>query len=115
MVLGAGSHSKQQLRLIPLQQHDLPWCFAQNDAISFPGAHGEEIVRSMCFAPEASVIYTAGEDGKVRAWRMPVDNEDEGVRTKNPSLQGGHDAVGRKKRRKQYTSSREGSSRFKPY
>jgi hypothetical protein len=45
------------------------WVLSRNDAVSMPGAHGEEIVRSFCFFDEERLVFTAGEDGHIRAWR----------------------------------------------
>lgn len=45
------------------------WVLNREDSASMPGAHGEEIVRSFCFFDEEKLVFTAGEDGHVRAWR----------------------------------------------
>lgn len=48
------------------------WGFALDSVVGLPGAHGSEIVRGFCVFDEQQVVYTCGEDGKVRAWRPPV-------------------------------------------
>ena len=45
------------------------WVLNREDSVCMPGAHGEEIVRSFCFFDEEKLVFTAGEDGHVRAWR----------------------------------------------
>jgi hypothetical protein len=45
------------------------WTLDRQNSVGLPGAHGEEIVRSFCFFDEEQVVYTAGEDGSVKAWR----------------------------------------------
>jgi len=45
-VIGAGSHSKQQLDLIPLRYSET-WSFDPSSTIRLLGAHGDELVRSM--------------------------------------------------------------------
>ena len=62
------------------------WNFSQESKVTLPGAHGSEIVRSFCFLDEVrsidffagtviltlakhKMVLTAGEDGKINAWR----------------------------------------------
>jgi hypothetical protein len=40
----------------------------KHETIRLAGAHGEDVVRSI-YMDEAGAIYTAGEDGQVKAWR----------------------------------------------
>lgn len=55
-VLGAGSHSKNQLDLVPIVSAGSEiWTFDPSNSVSLVGGHGEEIVRSMFFDHEASL------------------------------------------------------------
>ncbi|KAL8636658.1 MAG: hypothetical protein Q9228_005971, partial [Teloschistes exilis] len=33
------------------------------------GGHGEEVIRSLCSSHDEKTIFTAGEDGQIKAWR----------------------------------------------
>lgn len=63
--------SKQAFELVFLAKNPNGegWALDRENSVGLPGAHGEEIVRSFCFFDEAHVVYTAGEDGNVKAWR----------------------------------------------
>ncbi|KAL8757838.1 MAG: hypothetical protein Q9199_001909 [Rusavskia elegans] len=87
-VLGAGSHrfafinsssfsglqqsSLHQLDVVPLRRGS-EWTLDTANTLRLPGAHGEEVVRSLCFSRDGNTIFTAGEDGLVKAWRSPED------------------------------------------
>ena len=58
-------------QLVHLTKGD-DWAFAHDSVVGLPGAHGSEIVRGFCVFDEQQVVYTCGEDGKVRAWRPPA-------------------------------------------
>lgn len=45
------------------------WFLDKENRVGLPGAHGEEIVRAFCFYDEEQAVFTAGEDGNVKAWR----------------------------------------------
>ncbi|KAL1836692.1 hypothetical protein VTJ49DRAFT_4786 [Mycothermus thermophilus] len=45
------------------------WGLDRDMVVGLPGAHGSELVRSFCFYDEQRVVFTAGEDGCVKAWR----------------------------------------------
>lgn len=45
------------------------WTLDNQSAVGLPGAHGGEIVRSFQFFDEEQVVFTAGEDGKIKAWK----------------------------------------------
>ncbi|KAF5645417.1 mitochondrial carrier family [Fusarium sp. NRRL 25303] len=70
-ILGAGAQDKQGFELVFLAKNPIGegWALDRENSVGLPGAHGEEIVRSFCFFDEAHVVYTAGEDGNVKAWR----------------------------------------------
>lgn len=67
-ILGAGSQDSEIFQLIHLNKGQ-EWAFATESVVGLPGAHGSEIVRGFCVLDEQQVVYTCGEDGKVRAWR----------------------------------------------
>ncbi|KAF4985556.1 hypothetical protein FDECE_16475 [Fusarium decemcellulare] len=70
-ILGAGAQDKQAFELVFLAKNPNGegWALDRDNSVGLPGAHGEEIVRSFCFFDEEHVVYTAGEDGNVKAWR----------------------------------------------
>lgn len=142
-VVGAGSHrhvcnfwppylsadqksstSGQHLDLVPLNL-DSGWSFTDGNLLRLEGAHGEEIVRSMCFDPgvinandgffngcstnlkQAQAVYTGGEDGLVRVWRMPANTESSGVKT--------HDQEKAAKKLKKRKGNDIERTRFQPY
>lgn len=45
------------------------WEMDRANSVGLPGAHGEEIVRAFCFFDQEQVVFTAGEDGNINAWR----------------------------------------------
>ncbi|KAI1115697.1 WD40-repeat-containing domain protein [Nemania sp. NC0429] len=67
-VIGAGAHEQQAFELIHLTKGD-SWALDRGNSVGLPGAHSEEIVRSFCFYDEAQMVFSAGEDGFIKAWR----------------------------------------------
>lgn len=54
--------------------------------ISFPGAHGEEVVRDLLVLSNTKMVITCGEDGNIKLWELPhilevrpITNKDESV------------------------------------
>ncbi|KAI4237688.1 MAG: hypothetical protein LQ349_001668 [Xanthoria aureola] len=105
-VLGAGSHSLHQLDVVPLHRGS-EWGLDTANTLRLPGAHGEEVVRSFCFSRDGNTIFTAGEDGLIKAWRS---SEDPTGTMKAEDL--GSAGI---KRKKQKHSDRDERARFKPY
>ncbi|KAL1903235.1 hypothetical protein Sste5346_000520 [Sporothrix stenoceras] len=70
-VIGAGSQDSEMFQLVHLTKGK-DWAFALDSVVGLPGAHGSEIVRGFCVFDEQQVVYTCGEDGKIRAWRPPA-------------------------------------------
>lgn len=75
-VVGAGAHDRQMFELVHLTNNSSGgggsgggWTLDRENSVGLPGAHGSEIVRSFCFYDEAGTVFTAGEDGFIRAWR----------------------------------------------
>ncbi|KAL8960663.1 MAG: hypothetical protein Q9193_002675 [Seirophora villosa] len=103
-VFAAGSHSARHLDLISLER--LPrWSFNTSNAVRLPGAHGEEIVRSMCFSGDGNAIFTGGEDGIIRAWRVTEESADAG-RDPPSKIEG---------QKKRYGPDKSERARFRPY
>ncbi|KAL2056679.1 hypothetical protein ABVK25_003073 [Lepraria finkii] len=111
-ILGAGSHSKHHLDLIPLQYAD-NWSFDQNITIRLPDAHGEEIVRSMLINHDAQTIFTAGEGGLIRAWRTSAENGQEHMQEAETTTE--TEKSKKKRRKKDHAAGDEAKGRFKPY
>ncbi|KAI3324838.1 WD40 repeat-like protein [Xylariaceae sp. AK1471] len=67
-VIGAGAHEQQAFELVHLTKGG-NWALDRANSVGLPGAHSEEIVRSFCFYDEAQMVFSAGEDGFIKAWR----------------------------------------------
>ncbi|PSR88479.1 WD40-repeat-containing domain protein [Coniella lustricola] len=67
-VIGAGSQNQQLFQLIHMAKSPT-WSFSAETSVGLPGAHGSELVRSFRFFDQEQVVFTAGEDGKIIAWR----------------------------------------------
>jgi len=74
-VLGAGRHSKSTVDLIPFNL-TAEWGFHESKRISLPGAHEEDIVRTIHIDNNAATVFTGGEDGKVKAWAVTTEPEE---------------------------------------
>ncbi|CAH0014990.1 unnamed protein product [Clonostachys rhizophaga] len=68
-IVGAGAQDKQTFELMFLTNYQGSWEVNRANSVGLPGAHGEEIVRAYCFFDESQMVFTGGEDGKVKAWR----------------------------------------------
>ncbi|KAI9752230.1 MAG: Transcriptional regulator [Chaenotheca gracillima] len=70
-----GNHSEQRLDLIPLTEAQSSpmaaqsWDFNLQNIARLPGAHGEDIVRDVYVDDTSQTVFTAGEDGQIRAWK----------------------------------------------
>ncbi|KAI1758566.1 WD40-repeat-containing domain protein [Hypoxylon sp. FL1150] len=67
-VIGAGAHEKEAFELVYLTKGE-SWKLDRDNSVGLPGAHSSEIVRSFCFYDEAQMVFSAGEDGYIKAWR----------------------------------------------
>ncbi|ROW10791.1 hypothetical protein VPNG_05379 [Cytospora leucostoma] len=67
-VIGAGTQDQQLFQLIHMSKSP-GWGFRAETSVGLPGAHGSELVRSFCFVDQEQVVFTAGEDGQIIAWR----------------------------------------------
>lgn len=105
-VIGVGSHSTRHLDIVPLRRQPR-WTLDRSNNIRLPGAHGEDIVRSLYLNGDGSTIYTAGEDGLIKAWRAPEEDDS------NALIDG---PVGHNKKRKKHNGlEKDERARFKPY
>ncbi|KAK4128665.1 WD40 repeat-like protein [Parathielavia appendiculata] len=68
-VVGVGAQDQEMFQLIHLAKGSGGWGLDRETIVGLPGAHGSELVRSFCFYDEQQVVFTAGEDGCVKAWR----------------------------------------------
>ncbi|KAK4149123.1 putative wd domain-protein, partial [Chaetomidium leptoderma] len=68
-VVGVGAQDQENFQLIHLAKGASGWGLDRETVVELPGAHGSELVRSFCFYDEQQVVFTAGEDGCVKAWR----------------------------------------------
>ncbi|KAH7156562.1 WD40-repeat-containing domain protein [Dactylonectria macrodidyma] len=70
-IIGAGSQDRQMFELVFLAKdpNGQGWALDRTNSVGLPGAHGDEIVRAFCFYDDAHVVFTAGEDGYVKAWK----------------------------------------------
>ncbi|KAK0730363.1 WD40-repeat-containing domain protein [Lasiosphaeris hirsuta] len=68
-VIGAGSQDQEIFQLIHLAKGPSGWGLDSETVVGLPGAHGSELVRSFCFVDEQQVVFTAGEDSYIKAWR----------------------------------------------
>ncbi|GJD02919.1 WD domain-containing protein [Colletotrichum higginsianum] len=69
-IVGAGSQDRQVFELVHLSRTaEGGWGFDKSNSVGLPGGHGEELVRSFCFYDDEQVVFTAGEDGNIKAWR----------------------------------------------
>ncbi|EEY17622.1 WD repeat-containing protein [Verticillium alfalfae VaMs.102] len=70
-IIGVGSQDRQNFQLVHLARgsENNSWVFDKASSVGLPGGHGEEIVRAFCFYDDEQVVFTAGEDGYIKAWR----------------------------------------------
>ncbi|KAL1962535.1 hypothetical protein VTN77DRAFT_9410 [Rasamsonia byssochlamydoides] len=73
--LAAGNATEKRLDLFPIISNP-KWQFDHSNIWRLPGAHGEEIVRTVYLDEQSRTIFTGGEDGFVRAWK-PKEAETE--------------------------------------
>ncbi|KAL8631257.1 hypothetical protein Q9189_003021 [Teloschistes chrysophthalmus] len=105
-VFGAGSHSGQHVDIVPLRRQT-SWSLEVSETIRLPGGHGEEVIRSMCSSHDEKTIFTAGEDGQIKAWR-PSGEENNATKIKEVPRED-------KKRKKHKSGDDHERARFKPY
>lgn len=107
MILGTGSHSKRQIDLIPFS-YGATWSFDESNVVRLLGAHEEEIVRSMYIDEASQAIFTAGEDGLIKAWRTSNESNEDGLRGEGVEKP-------EKKKKKKRAKGEDERGRFKPY
>lgn len=122
-----GANLQNSLTVVPFNAVDET--FSLNESISFPGAHGEEVVRDGLLIPDTNKAITCGEDGSIRAWQLPVEvkglekkekiekkdkkekKEKKDKKDKKEKKDRKHKDESEKKRHKE----KKKTSRFKPY
>ncbi|KAL5614962.1 hypothetical protein BROUX41_005030 [Berkeleyomyces rouxiae] len=67
-VIGAGSQDQQAFTLIHMAKGSETWALEHDSVVTLPGAHGEELIRSVCYFDENNAVFTGGEDGAIRGW-----------------------------------------------
>lgn len=87
------------------------WRFDHTKSVKFPGAHGEEVVRDVMLLEDRTVL-TCGEDGMVRAWKVPDDQAEKSMEMDVDDEE--EDAEARKERKRRKKEKKE-KARFKPY
>ena len=76
--LAAGSYSHSFVNLVPLEHNGDGldgWDFGARggQVYQLHDAHGGEIVRSILVDDLSGAVFTAGEDGRVMAWKPPTE------------------------------------------
>lgn len=104
--IAAGNKAEKRLDLVPLLSTP-SWQFDQNNVWHLPGAHGEEIVRSVYLDEQSNTVFTSGEDGFVRTWKP--DEAGNIAATENPPAHTSSST------RTKGTKHKERKERFKPY
>ncbi len=61
--------SNEMFQLIHLSKGGAGWGLDRESVVALPGGHGSELVRSFCLVDEQQVVFTAGEDSYIKAWR----------------------------------------------
>lgn len=74
--VACGSNSTAELKVLPFDISKES--IATTAPLFFPGAHGEEVVRAVLMG-EGGTVYTGGEDGIVKLWRLPQAQADESM------------------------------------
>ncbi|KAF3986856.1 hypothetical protein FT663_04194 [Candidozyma haemuli var. vulneris] len=66
-----GANSESSLSVMPFDCESEN--FDKSSIVSFPGAHGEEVVRDVLLVPQSKLVITCGEDGGIKAWELPIE------------------------------------------
>lgn len=110
-----GANLRNSLSIVPFDAATEKFDLGRR--VAFPDAHGSEVVRDVLLWGET--VYSAGEDGLVKAWRMPENTEDKETKNRDKKRK-----EQEKHRRKQGLRSKNGekrekldrkANRFKPY
>ncbi|PWY80497.1 WD40 repeat-like protein [Aspergillus heteromorphus CBS 117.55] len=99
--IAGGNKLETRLDLVPLISTPT-WRFDQENLWRLPGAHGEEVVRSVYLDGQSHTVFTCGEDGFVRAWKP------EGTGQADPQSKGDVKVPRKDKKDKE-------KGRYKPY
>jgi len=55
--------------LVHMSKGKSSWDIDKETSVGLSGAHSDEIVRSFCFFDEEQIAFSAGEDGRIKAWK----------------------------------------------
>ncbi|WEW54809.1 hypothetical protein PRK78_000234 [Emydomyces testavorans] len=116
-----GSTREKTLDLVPIVSSP-EFRFDRGKIWRLPGAHGEEVVRSVLLDHECKIVFTCGEDGHVRIWReeneekmqedmKPSDIESKSKIHPDASSQAAQPSRNKEKRKE----NRHRGKRYKPY
>ncbi|KAI5291291.1 hypothetical protein KEM52_000211 [Ascosphaera acerosa] len=70
--VAGGMTDQKRFSLTPIAREPR-WHFDQASRVDLAGAHEEEVVREVLLDGDSKSMFTCGEDGFVRVWRMPED------------------------------------------
>lgn len=122
--VGYGSNLNLTLSLMPFDASNE--VFNITERLSFPGAHGEEIVRDIRVVLRTNTALTCGEDGLIKSWSIPNQLYEQAIELAaqedytGPQLEKNDDTKEKmykvkKKQKKRKDKKSKKESRFKPY
>ncbi|KAF2730244.1 WD40 repeat-like protein [Polyplosphaeria fusca] len=121
--VAAGKHSSSYLDLVPVQKDlsggPLQWEFDLEKSVRLVGAHGEELVRDVFTDVHGHTTYTCGEDGCIRAWKLPgeegMDVDEEDAEAAPKKIKDKKEGRKEKKEKKRLEEGEGKKGRYKPY
>ncbi|KAF2790804.1 WD40 repeat-like protein [Melanomma pulvis-pyrius CBS 109.77] len=122
--IAAGKHSSNYLDIVPVQKNlqggPLQYEYDIESSIRLPGGHGEEIIRDVFTDANSHTTYTCGEDGFIRAWKLPEEDVtmliDEETEPTFKKIKDRKEKRKDKKEKKKHNGDDEGrKARYKPY
>lgn len=105
-----GANLKQSLSVMPFKQESET--FLPERLVRFEGAHSEEVVREVLCVE--GMAYTAGEDGLIKAWRLPASEDEERKEEKRDKREREKEKKKRDKKDKKEKKEKK-DKRYKPY
>ncbi|KAK2809255.1 hypothetical protein FQN50_003896 [Emmonsiellopsis sp. PD_5] len=118
--VASGKTSEQLLDITPLISSP-QYQFDESNTWRLPGAHGEEVVRSVFLDDSSKTIFTCGEDGYVRSWKAdesevaPTETKSEEEQTLKHSKRSAPENEGRVKKKHGKEKKHKKERGFKPY
>ncbi|RCK66146.1 hypothetical protein Cantr_01959 [Candida viswanathii] len=121
-----GANSKSSLSLLPFNPEKES--FDTSKIVSFPDAHGEEVVRDLLVIPHSKKVLTCGEDGSIKLWELPhklksystkskedVDVAMEDADSEKANKKSKKDKKDKKHKKEKKDKKKKKDIRFKPY